>query len=65
MRRVLLPVLLGVVALALIVTAVAVRDKLTWVLETFWVIVGLPVVVVTWRRFPLTTLLCACSRCTR
>jgi putative membrane protein len=30
----------------------------TWVFETGWVPVGLAVVAVTWRRFPLTTLLC-------
>ena len=33
-------------------------DRLTWLLETFWVIVGIPLVLLTWRRFPLTTLLC-------
>ena len=30
----------------------------TWVMETIWVPAGLVVVAVSWRRFPLTTLLC-------
>jgi putative membrane protein len=32
-------------------------DRLTWVLEVFPIIVVLPVLVLTYRRFPLTTLL--------
>ncbi|MET7701624.1 DUF2238 domain-containing protein [Streptomyces sp. NPDC005485] len=31
---------------------------MTWLLETVWVLIGLPLVVLTWRRFPLTNLLC-------
>ncbi|MFJ9376931.1 DUF2238 domain-containing protein [Streptomyces sp. NPDC101455] len=34
------------------------HDRTTWFLETVWVLVGLPVIVLTWRRFPLTGLLC-------
>ncbi|WP_405868279.1 DUF2238 domain-containing protein [Streptomyces sp. NBC_01515] len=34
------------------------HDRPTWFLETVWVLVGLPVIVLTWRRFPLTGLLC-------
>ncbi|MGX9882731.1 DUF2238 domain-containing protein [Streptomyces sp. NPDC002276] len=34
------------------------HDRTTWFLETVWVFVGLPVIVLTWRRFPLTGLLC-------
>jgi putative membrane protein len=30
----------------------------TWLFETIWVPLGLVVIAVTWRRFPLTTLLC-------
>jgi len=30
----------------------------TWVLETVWVVAGAAIVLATWRRFPLTTLLC-------
>nr|WSY57599.1 DUF2238 domain-containing protein [Streptomyces sp. NBC_00886] len=48
---------------ALVVTGLAVsawhpHDRATWFLETVWVFVGLPVIVLTWRRFPLTGLLC-------
>ncbi|MFF3501431.1 DUF2238 domain-containing protein [Streptomyces sp. NPDC003247] len=34
------------------------HDRTTWFLETVWILVGLPVVVLAWRRFPLTGLLC-------
>ncbi|MFD9002521.1 DUF2238 domain-containing protein [Streptomyces sp. NPDC059582] len=34
------------------------HDRATWFLETVWVIVGLPLILLTWRRFPLTGLLC-------
>lgn len=33
-------------------------DRTTWVMETFWVILGVPLVLLVWRRFPLTGLLC-------
>ncbi|MFI6734133.1 DUF2238 domain-containing protein [Nonomuraea sp. NPDC050451] len=51
-------VLAAVVLIALVVSGVRPYDRLTWLLETFWVIGGLPLLVVLWRRFPLTTLLC-------
>ena len=57
-RRVLLPVLLGVVLSALVGTAIATHDRLTWLLETFWIVLAIPLILLTWRRFPLTTLLC-------
>jgi putative membrane protein len=34
-------------------------DRLTWALEVFPVLIALPVLWATWRRFPLTTLLYA------
>ncbi|WP_328686620.1 DUF2238 domain-containing protein [Streptomyces sp. NBC_00343] len=48
---------------ALVVVGMAVsawhpHDRTTWFLETVWVLVGLPMIVLTWRRFPLTGLLC-------
>ncbi len=48
---------------ALVVVGMAVsawhpHDRTTWFLETVWVFVGLPAIVLTWRRFPLTGLLC-------
>lgn len=34
------------------------HDRLTWFLEVFPVLVGAGLLVATWRRFPLTALLC-------
>ncbi|WTI18142.1 DUF2238 domain-containing protein [Streptomyces sp. NBC_00820] len=48
----------GVAAVGLAVSAWDVRDRTTWFLETFWALIGLPLVVLLWRRFPLTGLLC-------
>ncbi|WP_018546061.1 DUF2238 domain-containing protein [Streptomyces sp. LaPpAH-108] len=48
----------GVAVLGLAVSAIDVHDRTTWFLETFWVLIGLPLVLLTWRRFPLTGLLC-------
>ncbi|MFG3660489.1 DUF2238 domain-containing protein [Streptomyces sp. NPDC047706] len=54
-----LPLLLaGLVVAALAVSAWEPYDRATWFLETVWVIVGLPVLFLTWRRFPMTGLLC-------
>jgi putative membrane protein len=56
-RRLLL--LLGVpVALALVASGIAPFDRPTWFLEVAPVLIAAPVIAVTWRRFPLTTLLC-------
>ncbi|MFF4795903.1 DUF2238 domain-containing protein [Streptomyces sp. NPDC001276] len=53
------PLLLaGIVVAGMIVSGWAPRDRVTWLLETVWVIVGLSLVVLAWRRFPLTDLLC-------
>jgi putative membrane protein len=57
-RRHLPAVLATVVAVGLAWSAWGARDRTTWFLETVWVLVGLPLVVLTWRRFPLTNLLC-------
>ncbi|MFC7480546.1 DUF2238 domain-containing protein [Luedemannella flava] len=54
MRR----VLLGIVLAAFVVTGIATADRLTWLLETFWIVLAVPLLLATWRRFPLTTLLC-------
>lgn len=54
-----LPLLLaGLVVVALAVSAWEPHDRATWFLETVWVIVGLPLLFLTWRRFPMTDLLC-------
>ncbi|MET9731955.1 DUF2238 domain-containing protein [Streptomyces sp. NPDC006458] len=58
-RRRVPPFVFAAVALAgLAVSAWAPHDRTTWFLETVWVLVGLPLVALTWRRFPLTGLLC-------
>jgi putative membrane protein len=50
--------LLGITIAALIVSGIAPKDRLTWLLEVIWVIVALPIIILNWRRFPLTRLLC-------
>lgn len=47
------------VLLALLVSGIEPFDRLTWVLETFPVMVGLPLLMWTRKMFPLTTLLYA------
>lgn len=42
---------------ALIVSGLQPHDRLTWLLEVVWVAIGLPLVMATWSRFPLTRLL--------
>lgn len=56
-RREALFLILGVV-LVLIWSGVAPRDRLTWFMEVIWVMIGLPLVIWAWKRFPLTRLLC-------
>ncbi|MFI8327038.1 DUF2238 domain-containing protein [Streptomyces sp. NPDC085529] len=46
------------VAAALAVSAWGAKDPTTWVLETVWVMVGLPLAILLRRRFPLSGLLC-------
>ncbi|MFF3559372.1 DUF2238 domain-containing protein [Streptomyces sp. NPDC002574] len=47
------------VCAALVLSGIHPRERGTWILETFWVMIGLPLAVVLRRRFPLTGLLCA------
>ncbi|MEV7980244.1 DUF2238 domain-containing protein [Streptomyces sp. NPDC086519] len=56
-RRVPPALLAGVVVAGMALSAWGARDRTTWFLETVWVLAGLPLVVLTWRRFPLTGLL--------
>ncbi|MET9915719.1 DUF2238 domain-containing protein [Streptomyces sp. NPDC006435] len=54
-----LPTVLAVlVAVALVVSAFGAEDPVTWVLETVWVMLGLPLLILLRRRFPLSGLLC-------
>jgi putative membrane protein len=50
-------VLVAVVLAGLALSAWHPHDRTTWLLEVVWVLVGLPLVVLSRRRFPLTNLL--------
>jgi putative membrane protein len=52
----------GAIALVALLAVSGARpyDRLTWALEVLPVLIGLPVLWATWRRFPLTTLLYVC-----
>ena len=50
--------LLAIAILALVVSGIDPKDRLTWLLEVIWVIVAIPIIALNWRRFPLTQLLC-------
>jgi len=49
--------LIAVVVAALVISGIAPRDRLTWLLEVVWVLLGLPLVIWRWPCFPLTRLL--------
>lgn len=49
--------LIALVAGALLYSAIAPKDRLTWLMEVVWVIVALPLLIANWTRFPLTRLL--------
>ena len=51
------PVLLGLVAVALLASALAPYDRATWWMEVAPVLIAAPLLVATHRRFPLTPLL--------
>ena len=42
---------------ALIYSGIAPHDRMTWAMEVCWVVVGLPVLIATRARFPMTPLL--------
>lgn len=46
-----------VVVAALVASGIAPHDRLTWFMEVIWVVVGLPLVIGFWGRFPLSRLL--------
>jgi putative membrane protein len=56
-RRLLLLLALPV-AIALVVSGIAPHERGTWFLEVAPVLIAAPLIAGTWRRFPLTTLLC-------
>jgi putative membrane protein len=49
--------LLAIALAALAVSAIHPHDRLTWVLEVFPFFIAAPILIATWRRFPLTPLL--------
>ncbi|MFF2851746.1 DUF2238 domain-containing protein [Streptomyces sp. NPDC058001] len=51
-------VLCAVVVAGLVLSAWHPKDPTTWLLETVWVLVGLPLAVLLRKRFPLSDLLC-------
>jgi putative membrane protein len=51
-------VCVAVVVVGLALSAWAPHDRTTWLLEVVWVLIGLPLAVLAWRRFPLSGLLC-------
>lgn len=53
-RRALLVLVVGALLLSLAIA----HDRLTWLLETVWVMLALPVIAWKWKSFPLTRLLC-------
>ena len=54
-REPLILLTLGVVAL--VVSAIGAYDRLTWFLEVAPIFIGVPILIATYRRFPLTPLL--------
>jgi putative membrane protein len=50
-------VLLAVGAAALVWSAIGTLDRMTWVLEVFPIVLGVPLLIATRKRFPLTPLL--------
>jgi putative membrane protein len=58
-RRAILLVVAVVLVVLLGVSGLRPYDRLTWVLEVFPIVVVLPILFLTYRRFPLTTLLYA------
>ncbi len=58
-RRTILVTAAVVLVLLLGMSGLRPHDRLTWVLEVFPIVIVLPVLFLTYRRFPLTTLLYA------
>lgn len=56
-RKPLLLALLAVWSVALLISGIQPYDRLTWIMEVMPAIVGAVVMGLSWRKFPLTTLL--------
>lgn len=57
-RGFLQPICVAVVVLMLVLSGVSPLERWTWALEVFPVVLGLPILLATSRRFPLTSLAC-------
>lgn len=51
-------VIVGIVLAALVWSGIGPLDRGTWFMEIVWILIALPLVLLLWRRFPLTRLLC-------
>jgi putative membrane protein len=49
--------LVALTLVCLVLSSIQPHDRLTWWLEVSWVLAGIPILIVTHRRFPLTLLL--------
>jgi putative membrane protein len=49
--------LTAAVLAVLVWSAIGPTDRLTWAMEVVWVVIGVPLLLATWRAFPLTRLL--------
>jgi putative membrane protein len=56
-RKYLLPVLGILVLVALVVSGIEPYDRVTWLLEVAPILIAAPILLLTYRRFPLTTLI--------
>ena len=58
-RETCLVAVLGVLLVLLTVSGLDPHDRLTWLMEVAPILIAVPVLLATWRRFPLTSLLYA------
>jgi len=49
-------ILLMIAGLCLVISGISPHDRVTWLLEVFPVLIGAPILIATYRRFPLTSL---------
>jgi putative membrane protein len=49
--------LLALAVIALVISGIGVDDRTTWILEVVPILIGVPILIATRRRFPLTPLL--------
>jgi len=49
--------LVAITIAALVYSAIAPYDRMTWAMEVAWVVIALPILIATHQRFPLTPLL--------